>query len=125
MSAGKVPSAALALSLLVAPLAADAQQPPKVHRIGFLSPSSPADPRSQPRLEAFRQGLRELGYVEGQNIAIEYRWAEAKYDRLPDLAAELVRLRVDIIVAAAVPAIQAAKEATRTFLSSWRSLLIP
>ncbi len=104
----------LALGILSAPLGTDAQPPAKVPRIGFLSPSSPSDPRSQRRLEAFRRGLRELGYVERQNIDIEYRWAEAKYDRLPDLAAELVRLRVDIIVAAAVPAIQAAKEATRT-----------
>ena len=64
--------------------------------------------------KSFRHGLGELGYVEGQNIAIESRWAEGKYDRLPGLAAELVRLKVDVIVTAAVPAIQAAKEATRT-----------
>jgi putative ABC transport system substrate-binding protein len=65
-------------------------------------------------LEAFRHGLRELGYVEGQNIVIESRWAEGNYDRLPGLAAELVGLKMDVIVAAAVPAIRAAKEATRT-----------
>ena len=105
---------ALALGILAAPVGAEAQQPAKVHRIGLLSPSSPSDPRMQRRLEAFRQGLRELGYVEGQNIAIESRWAEGKYDRLPGLAAELVRLKVDVIVAVGVPAIQAAKEATRT-----------
>ncbi len=102
----------LALSLLTAPLPAAAQQPAKIHRIGFLSPSSPSDQRFQRYLEAFRQGLRELGYVEGQNIAIESRWAEGKYDRLPDLAAQLVRLKVDVIVASTTPAIQAAKPAT-------------
>ena len=104
----------LALSTLsVSPVPA-AQQPGKAHRVGFLSASSPSDARSQRFLEAFRQGLRELGWVEGQNIAIEYRWAEGKYDRLPGLAAELVRLKVDVIVAVAVPAIQAAKQAART-----------
>ena len=76
------------------PLAARAQQPEKVPRIGYLSPSS-----SLTSDEAFRQGLRELGYVEGKNIVIEYRFAEEKFDRLPDLAAELVELKVDVIVA--------------------------
>jgi putative ABC transport system substrate-binding protein len=97
--------------LLAAPLAAEAQQAAKIHRIGFLSPSSSADPSI---LDAFREGLREVGYVEGQNITIASRWAEGKYDRLPGLAAQLVGLKVDIIVATAVPAIRAAKEATRT-----------
>jgi putative ABC transport system substrate-binding protein len=105
---------AVALLLLAAPLATDAQQAGKVPRIGFLSPGSLAEPRMRPYLEAFRQGLRELGYVEGQNIAIEFRWAEEKYDRLPALAAELARLNLDVIVAMTVPAIKAAKEATRT-----------
>jgi putative ABC transport system substrate-binding protein len=82
-----------------------------VSRIGFLSPRSASDAG---RLAAFRQGLRELGYVEGQNIAIESRWAEGEYDRLPGLAAELVRLKVDVIVTYAAPAIQAAKRATGT-----------
>jgi len=104
----------LAVGLATMPPAAEAQQAGKVPRIGFLSPSSPSDPRNQRRLEAFRQGLRELGYVEGRNIALEVRWAEGKFERLPDLAAELVRLKVDVIVVSAVPAIQAAKEATRT-----------
>jgi len=104
----------LALGILAAPVAAEAQQAGKISRIGFLSPSSPSDLRMQRFLEAFRHGLGELGYMEGQNIAIESRWAEGKYDRLPGLAAELVRLKVDVIVAAAVPAIRAAKEATRT-----------
>jgi putative tryptophan/tyrosine transport system substrate-binding protein len=101
----------ITLGLLAAPLAAEAQQATKIHRIGFLSPSSSADPSI---LDAFREGLREVGYVEGQNITIASRWAEGKYDRLPGLAAQLVGLKVDIIVATAVPAIRAAKEATRT-----------
>ena len=102
------------LSVLVAPLAAEAQSAAKIPRIGFLSPSSPSDLTMQRFFEIFRHGLRELGYVEDQNIGIESRWAEGKYDRLPGLAAELVRLKVDVIVAAAVPAIRAAKEATKT-----------
>ncbi len=101
----------LTLGTLSAPLAAEAQAG-KVARIGHLSFGS-ATPGS--RLdEAFRQGLRELGYVEGQNIVIEYRWAEGRAERLPDLAAELVSLKVDIIVAAGTPAPLAAKHATRT-----------
>ena len=100
--------------LLAAPLAAEAQQAGKVYRIGFLSPASPSDPRVQRFLAAFRNGLGELGYVEGQTIAIESRWAAGKYERLPGLAAELVRLKMDVIVTAAVPAIRAAKEATST-----------
>jgi len=98
--------------LLAAPLAAGAQQPAKVPRIGYLSPLSP--PADSIRIEAFRQGLRDLGYVEGQNIAIEYRYAEGRFDRLPDLAAELVRLKVEVIVAASTPGILAAKNATST-----------
>ena len=93
------------------PPAGEAQQGATVPRIGFLS-SSPLDPRTPRHLGAFREGLRELGYVEGQNIAIEFRWAEGKYHRLPGLAAERVSLKVDIIVATALPAIQAAKQAT-------------
>lgn len=101
---------AFALSLLTAPLAAEAEQPRKVARIGFLSPGSPA---AAPKLlEAFRQGLRELGWVEGQNIAIEWRFAEGKFERLPELAAELVALKVDLLVAAAPQPARAAKEAT-------------
>ena len=93
------------------PLAARAQQAGKVPRIGYLSPSSVG---FAARDEAFRQGLRELGYVEGKNIVIEYRFAEGKFDRLPDLAAELVRLEVDVIVAVVTQASLAAKHATRT-----------
>ena len=103
---------ALVLRIFAAPLPADAQQTGKVHRIGYLSSgSSTAVPHI---IEAFRQGLRELGWVEGQNMVIDYRFAEYRYDRLPDLAAELVRLKVDIIVAPATPAAAAAKNATGT-----------
>jgi putative ABC transport system substrate-binding protein len=91
---------------------AQAQQPTKIPRIGFLSASSPA--ALSARIEAFRQGLRELGYVEGKNIVIEWRSAEGKLDRLPALAAELVRLKVDIIVTAGPSLTHAAKEATST-----------
>jgi putative ABC transport system substrate-binding protein len=94
--------------------AAAAQRPEKVPRVGYLSPGSHSDPASQRRLEAFRQGLRELGYVEGQNIAIESRWAEGKYDRYPALAADLVRLKVDVIVAVGGRASQDAQQATGT-----------
>ncbi|MBI2367424.1 MAG: ABC transporter substrate-binding protein [Deltaproteobacteria bacterium] len=92
---------------------AQAQQPKKVPRIGYLSQLDPA--REFARAEAIRLALRERGYIEGQNIASEYRYAEGKFDRLPELAAELVRLKVDIIVVAgARPAIRAAKNATKT-----------
>ena len=79
-------------------VSAQAQQPKKVPRIGYLSAVDPASESA--RAEAIRLALRELGYIEGQNIAIEYRYAEGKPDRLPELAAELVRLKVDIIVVA-------------------------
>ena len=91
---------------------ADAQQPKKVPRIGYLAGSTP-EPQSA-RIKAFRQGLRELGYVEGKNIVFEYRYAEGKLERLPALAAELVRLKVDVILTAGPPATRAAKEATVT-----------
>jgi putative tryptophan/tyrosine transport system substrate-binding protein len=106
--------ALMAGGLLAAPLAAEGQQVGKIPRIGFLSPSSPSDSRNRFRLGALQQGLRELGYVEGQNISIDSRWAEGKYERLPGLATELVRLKVDVIVTYAPPAIQAAREATAT-----------
>ena len=101
----------LASGLLAAPLAGEAQPAEKMYRIAFLSPTSPSDAG---RLAAFREGLRELSYVEGQNIAIESRWAEGNYDRLPGLAAELLRFKVDIIVTYGTPASQAAKRATGT-----------
>jgi putative tryptophan/tyrosine transport system substrate-binding protein len=96
--------------LFTAPLAAYAQQSTKVSRIGFLASGTSGG--TAPRLEAFRQGLRDLGYVEGQNIAIEYRWAEGKVERLPASAVELLGLKVDVIVAVSTPDGLAAKKAT-------------
>src|SRR5229473_5239481 len=97
--------------LVVAPLAAEAQQAAKVPRIGWLGADRAAVPHLQ---EAFRQGLRDLGYVEGRNLVIEYRDAKGKSERLPALAAELVALKVDVIFAPNTPAALAAKQATRT-----------
>src|SRR4249920_1862441 len=91
---------------------AEGQQPTKASRIGYLTGTTPDGQLD--RIEAFRQGLRELGYVEGKNIVIEWRSAEGKLDRLPARAAELVRLKVDIIVTAGPLATRAAKEATNT-----------
>jgi putative ABC transport system substrate-binding protein len=102
----------LALSFLVAPLAAVAQPAKKVHRIGLLYAGSPLS--NHVYVEAFQQGLRALGYVEGQNIVIEYRYAEGQAERLPELAAELVRLQMEVIVAGGAPTIRAAQHATRT-----------
>jgi putative ABC transport system substrate-binding protein len=100
----------LALSLLMAPLAPEAQPPTHVHRIGVLNL------RSEPNAwdAAFKQGLTDLGWVEGQNIVTEYRWAAGQVDRLPALAEEFVRLHVDAIVASGTPVIQAAEHATTT-----------
>ncbi len=91
---------------------AEAQQPARIPRIGILATSSASFYSA--RVEAFRQRLRELGYVEGKNIFIEYRYAEGKLERLPDLAAELVRLKVDVIVTGGGPTIAAAKKASPT-----------
>ena len=91
---------------------AQAQQPKKIPLIGYLSPSDPASDSTH--AEGIRLALRERGYIEGQNIATEYRYAEGKLDRAPELAAELVRLKVDIIVAAGDPGVRAAKNATKT-----------
>ena len=104
---------ALMAGALAAPLASFAQQPVKIARIGFLSPASSAGDWGI-RLQAFRDALRELGYVEGKNLQLEVRWGEGKLDRLPALAAELVQLKVDVIVAASSPAVLAASQATRT-----------
>src|SRR2546425_10155831 len=98
--------------LLAAPLAAEAQPVGKLPRVGLLLPGSSSDPLVQPYLDVLRRGLRELGYVEGQSIAIEYRWAEGKYEQLPDLASELVRLKLDVIVAVGTIAVQSAKQTT-------------
>ena len=104
---------AFGVTLYAVCFSAEAQQPKKVPRIGYLSPVDAAT--DSPRAEGIRLALRELGYIEGQNIAIEYRYAEGRPDREPGLAAELVRLKVDIIVVAAGDAtIQAAKNATKT-----------
>jgi putative ABC transport system substrate-binding protein len=103
----------ITLALLAAPLAGEAQRAAKIVRIGWLGDNPAAAPHLR---EAFRQGLRDLGYVEGRNLVIEYRAAEGKFERLPALAAELVALKVDVIVAAAgTPGALAAKQATRTF----------
>ena len=113
MKKAAVPSILVAVVLLAVGVIAEAQQPKKVPRIGYLSSSDPATESA--RSEAIRLALRELGYIEGQNIAIEYRYAEGKRDRAPELAAELVRLKVDIIVVAGGdPLVQAAKNATKT-----------
>ncbi len=110
----------LALGLLAVPLPTEAQQAGKVYRIGWLGVGGPGSLRRfklkpSPQHIAFRQRLGELGYVEGQNLVIERRWAEGKLGRLPDLAAELVRLKVDVIVtSSAPPAIRAAQQTTRT-----------
>jgi putative ABC transport system substrate-binding protein len=104
---------------LTGPVGAQAQHAGKVPRIGLLSPGSSSDAGRNPSdlavlFGAFREGLRELGYVEGQSIKIESRWAEGNYDHLPGLAADLVRRKVDIIVTYGTPASQAAKRATGT-----------
>jgi putative ABC transport system substrate-binding protein len=101
---------ALGTMLFALCFSAEAQQPAKIFRIGYLS--SPSFSVSPARVEVFRQGLRELGYVEGKNVVIEYRSAEGKLDRLPGLAAALVGLKVDLIVTSGPTATRAAKEAT-------------
>lgn len=106
------PLTTLVAVLLLTACPPGAAQPSGTIRIGYLSPGSTVT--HGPFLKAFQEGLRELGYVEGPQLAIESRWADAKLDRLPGLAVELVNLRVDIIVAAGNPAIQASKQATTT-----------
>jgi putative ABC transport system substrate-binding protein len=103
----------LILSLLTAPPAANAQQRGKIPRIGVLLPGSPS-PEYDRRLDAFRQGLRELGYIDTQNILLEYRWAHAQDEHMADLVAELLRLQVDVLVIDSVRAGLAAKRATST-----------
>jgi putative ABC transport system substrate-binding protein len=98
--------------LIVLPRIAHAQQPSKIPRIGVLISARPST--ASRRIQAFQQGLRELGYVEGKNIVIEYRYAEGKLEPVPELAAELVRLGVDILITDTTNATQAAKNATRT-----------
>jgi putative ABC transport system substrate-binding protein len=103
--------ACLLVLILAAPIAGEAQQSGKIPRIGVLTAQSPA---GSPPAYGLRQGLRELGYVESQNIAVEWRWAPERAERLPDLAAELVRMNVDLIVASGNPVVRAAQRATRT-----------
>jgi putative ABC transport system substrate-binding protein len=97
--------------LCVAPLAPEAQQPTHVHRIGVLFATTPG---RDPFVEAFLEGMRALGYVEGQNLVLEYRGAAGQYERFPDLAAELVRLKVDVLMVPSTSAALAAKQATST-----------
>src|SRR5262245_7175995 len=107
---------ALAHGVLVAVRPADAQPAEKTRRIGYLSLNPPPESSAEDamRLTALRQGLREFGWIEGQNLAIEYRWAAGQPARLPSLAEELVRLQVELIVAGGNPVVQAAKDATTT-----------
>jgi putative ABC transport system substrate-binding protein len=108
----KITVLTLGAMLFALSVSVEAQQPAKIPRIGVLAGSSSSG--ESPRVETFRQGLRDLGYVEGKNIAIEYRYADAKFDRLPALADELIRLKVEVLVVSTTPAVQAAKSATRT-----------
>src|ERR1700686_4278258 len=103
---------ALALGLFAWSLSADAQQPARIPRIGFLSDENPLLPAKS--FESFAQGFQALGYIDGQNIAFERRYAEGKNEILPSLAAELVRLQPDVILAVGTPAARAAKTATQT-----------
>ena len=109
---GKIFVWLLATALLTTVPPAEAQQPGKIPRIGFQSAASSS--AMTPRADAFRQGLRELGYVEGKNIIIEWRYAAGKLDRLDEFAAEFVRLKVQVIVTAAPSSTRAAKKATST-----------
>jgi putative ABC transport system substrate-binding protein len=109
----KITLLTLCAMLFALTLPSDAQQPAKVPRIGYLSPSG--DPHTPgAHVEAFRQGLRDLGYIEGKNILVEYRYQEGKPDRRDSLVAELVQLKVDVLVLGSLPAIRAAREATKT-----------
>jgi ABC-type uncharacterized transport system substrate-binding protein len=110
MKKARLSAILIAVLVLAVAIMAEAQQPKKISRIGILFIGS----RNQPHLAAFKQGLRERGYTEGKNITFEYRYAEGKEDRLPALAAELVQLKVDVIVVTADVSAQAAQQATKT-----------
>src|SRR5437762_2116080 len=112
MSKAGVLSILFVVVLLAVAVIAEAQQPSKVPKIGFLV--GPSRSFFASRMESFQQGLHSLGYIEGKNIVIEYRYAEGKADRLPTLAAELMGLNVDVIVTSATPSVLAAKKATST-----------
>src|SRR5206468_2393469 len=114
----------LVLSLILVPLAAEAQPPTKIARIGYLTTADVATATHHLR-EAFLKGLRDLGYVEGRNLVIEYRSAGGKVERLPALAAELVALKVDVIVATATPQTLAVKQATKTIPIVFTALADP
>jgi putative ABC transport system substrate-binding protein len=108
----KIAVLTLRATLFALCVSVEAQQPAKIPRIGYVTGVSSSG--ESPRVEAFRQGLRDLGYVEGKNIALEYRYADAKFDKLPALADELIRLKVDVLVVSTTFAVQAAKNATKT-----------
>ena len=108
----RISSIALGAMLVALGSSVEAQQPGKIHRVGVLMSGSPSN--ATRRIQAFQQGLRELGYVEGKNILIEYRYADGKLEPVPELAAELVRLKVDVLVTDTSNATQAAKNATKT-----------
>jgi ABC-type uncharacterized transport system substrate-binding protein len=108
----KVAIITLCALLFVLSISVQAQQPTKIARIGFLSSASASSVSD--RAEAFRQGLRDIGYVEGKDVVVEWRYAEGKLDRLPTLAAELLHLNVDVIVSAGPEPTRAAKQATAT-----------
>src|SRR5216683_5007393 len=103
----------LAGGLLAAPLAAEAQSAGKVPRIGVLVPVEPDDPK-EPNVSAFRQALRDLGYVQGQNIAVDYRYARGRSELYAELASQLVRLNVDVMVVGSDRPVLAAKQVTQT-----------
>jgi putative ABC transport system substrate-binding protein len=117
--------AAVAAGVITAPVVAAAQPAGRMARIGFLSPASASDPRMQGLLDAFRKGLVALGYVEERTFTIVPRWAESRYENLPRLAAELVAAKVDVILTVAVPAIRAARDATRTIPIVMASVVDP
>src|SRR5262245_2593044 len=114
MKRAAVPSILVVVVLLALGVIAAAQQPGKIARIGILHPERPGDAGVEVLIETFRRGLRQLGYIEGKNIVLEHRFAEGKLDRLPDLVAELVGLKVDVIFALNTPAARAAKNGTKT-----------
>src|SRR5438093_8416650 len=112
LMSGKIFVWLLATVFLSTAPSAEAQQPTKVSRIGYVSGTG--DPQTPgPRVEAFRRGLRDLGYIEGKNILVEYRYVEGKLDRVPRLVAELVQLKVDVLAIQNLAAIRAAKQATK------------
>ena len=115
MRRAAVPSILIAVTLLTVAVIAEAQQPKKIPRIGYLSRRGEPTPTTpDPNAEAFRKGLRDLGYIEGKNILIEFRYAEGQADRLPVLVAELVQLKVDVFVSGNMPGIRVAKQATQS-----------